>query len=119
MAFDSERHKIDFNTGFILEKDTGEVIGQKPKSISKSEDDGSEYPKWVKPHSSFVVEVNGHKLAPLYPDFSVHRDTNEVWVLVHDAAEEEHAIAEQEELKDESGSEESKEEESEDKHGDE
>ncbi len=118
MAFDKDRHEFDAQ-GFIVEKDTKQISGQAERWFVPSEDTGAEYPKWVKPHKDFVVEVNGNKVAPLYPDFSAHRDTNEVWVLVHDAAEEEHAIAEHEELKDESGSEESEEKESEDKHGDE
>ncbi len=88
MAFDKDRHEYD-SRGFMVEKDTKQVVGQAERWFTPTK--ASEYPKWVKPRSDLVVEVNGHKLAPLYPDFAVDRATNEIVVLVHDAAEEEHA----------------------------
>jgi len=92
MAFEKDRHEFD-KRGFMVEKDTKQVAGQAERWFKPSK--ATEYPKWVKPHSGLVVEVKGHKLAPLYPDFAVDRDTNEIMVLVHNAAEEERATKEE------------------------
>src|ERR1700730_3732 len=90
MAFEKDRHTFD-KAGFMLDKLTGDIAGQKQMAIAKHDDDGSEYPKWVKPHKDQVVEINGNKVAPLWPDFAIDRETKEVAVLVHDQAEEEKA----------------------------
>ncbi len=87
MAFDKDRHEFD-KRGFMVEKDTKEVAGQKERWLEKHEHHGSEYPKWVKPHKDHVIEVHGNKVAPNH-EFAIDRDSKEVAVKVHDATEEE------------------------------
>ena len=90
MAFDKDRHEFDAR-GFMVEKDTKEIVGQKERWFAPHEDHGSDYPKWVKPHEDHVVETHGHKITPNYV-FAVDRDSREIFVLVNDAAEEEMAL---------------------------
>ena len=48
MAYDKDRHEFDPKTGYMVEKHTKEVVGQKAWPLPKHEHDGAEYPKWVK-----------------------------------------------------------------------
>ena len=91
MAFEKGRHTFN-SKGFLIDKETGGVAGQNQRPHPKHENDGGEYPKWVKAHKSHVVEVNGNKIAPLWPDCAIDRHTKDVSVLVHDQAEEEKAL---------------------------
>ncbi len=89
MAFDKDRHTFNAK-GFMVDKETRDVVGQMPRPLEKLKGDGDDYPKWVKPHKDHVIEVHGNKVAPNH-EFAIDRDSKEVHVLVHDAAEEEKA----------------------------
>ena len=75
MAFDKDRHEFD-HRGFLVEKDTGEIMGQKERWLVKLENEGAEYPKWI------------------------HRPNMES-VLVNDEVEEERLFGHKEEYKEE------------------
>jgi hypothetical protein len=52
-----------------------------------------EFPKWIAPHASQVVTVNGKASAPLYPVITVVRSTGTVQVLVTDSNDEKKATS--------------------------
>jgi hypothetical protein len=91
MAFDPIVHFIDPTTGFIHDKDTGHPTGLVPKPVERVNYD-DEFPKWVKPHPTFVERDSFNNVAvPCFPQFHIRRHDQEVTVLVHD--EEEEALA--------------------------
>ncbi len=98
MAFDKDRHEFD-KRGFMVEKDTKQVAGQFERWFVKREDEGSPYPKWVKPHKSLVDRSNDRVHVPLWPEYFVDVRTKEPFVLVHDEVEEEKATHRDEEEK--------------------
>src|SRR5674476_898112 len=95
--FDQENHTIDPQTGFVIHKDDGHLIGieQEPASVVR----GVAWPKWVVPHDSQVQRKKtegapDHVSTPGFTDYHVNRVTGEVTVLVANEDEEKVATGE-------------------------
>lgn len=58
-----------------------------------------EYPKWIEPHASHVVDTGGHLSVPLFPEFHVDRHDGKVTVKVMDEDHEAIALAAKQEPK--------------------
>jgi hypothetical protein len=100
MVFNPEQHKIDPETGLMIDKESGHPVGLVPKPASKAA--FQEWPKWVAVHESHVVRRDSGAGAPIaisVPAFLHHhvdRVTGEVTVLVQDEDEERLASSEKE-----------------------
>jgi hypothetical protein len=91
MAID-ERHMIDPHTGFAVDKETGVPLGLVGKPHLPVSARG-EFPKWVTPHASHVVNHGGHTVVPGFAEHHESRGDRAVTVLVKDAEEEAKALA--------------------------
>ena len=95
--YDQENHTIDPDTGFVIHKDDGHLIGieQVPARAVR----GVEWPKWVKPHDSQIQRKKtegfpDHVSTPGFANYHVNRVNGEVTVLVADEDEEKVAAGE-------------------------
>lgn len=101
MAFDPEHHDVDPKTGFHVHKGTEAVVGLAPAPKPKAFVD-PDYPAWVKVHANHVVRsATGHVSVPDYPVFHIDRLTQEITVLVEDAADEAKALSDPKAIKSE------------------
>lgn len=92
MAIDQNQHVSDVDTGFIVDKDSGHLVGIEQAPVVPSPVDQA-FPKWVKAEDSqvFRKQVPGYPdviSTPNFADYHVNRDTGEVTVLVTNEDEE-------------------------------
>lgn len=96
MAIDPDRHEVDPKTGFVVDKETKQVIGLTPAE-SKPVSHETDFPAWVVPHESHVVRLKRddgeHITTPEWAEHFVNRVDGVVTVLVHNAGEEARALA--------------------------
>ena len=86
MAFDPEVHAIHPQTGFIVDKEHGNIAGLVPAPVTSVSTD---FPKWVQVHASHIEGGVAQAFAETFTDRK-----GVVSVLVRDAEEEAKAIAE-------------------------
>lgn len=87
MAFDPKLHAMDPVTGFMVDKETGQMAYVQPKPVVSPP--VTEYPKWVPVHESYIVRKKtegapDHVSVTGYSDFHVNRVDGVVTVLVAD-----------------------------------
>lgn len=100
MAFDQEKHEIDPQTGFAVDKETGVQVGLEQAPLKPVSDD-LEFPKWVVPHESRVFRKKSdnapdHVSTPDFENFHVNRVDGSVTVLVKNEDEENIALSNKE-----------------------
>jgi hypothetical protein len=93
MAYDKDLHEVNPNTGFLVHKDTGHMIGIEEAPVRVAEPN-QEWPQWVTPHESHVVrrvDPNDKDADPTkapvtvvqgFRDWHVNRNDGSVSVLV-------------------------------------
>jgi hypothetical protein len=91
MAIDPDKHVIDPETGFALDRQSGRPVGLVPPPALRTTHE-TEYPKWVEPHASQVVRQGDNVVTPGFATMFLGRD-GVVTVLVADADEEERALS--------------------------
>src|SRR5215475_3352517 len=93
MAYDPDNHVVHADTGFYIDKRTGQPAGLPPLPIERVHHD-TEYPKWVVPHPGHVSQHpdHGYVMTPQW-QHEVNRVNGEVKVLVNNEEEEARALA--------------------------
>ncbi len=94
MAFDQTRHGFDEH-GYMIDLKDGHRVGHVPAPIAVGPP--AEYPKWVKPHDTWLVVKTGqgavpHVSAPPWEHVHVNRGDRAVTILVADKDEEKLAM---------------------------
>jgi hypothetical protein len=99
MAYDSNVHEFDPETGYMISKDTQKPVGLVPRPVAQPIYADNDWPKWVTPHDSHIVRQKNdgapdHVSTPAFGMSHVNRVDGGVSVLVHNEDEEKRATSE-------------------------